>query len=443
MRITIQDFASMTSGLAAGTTKGGGSPVYTPAGAPDILPYQSATIASEKDLSKSLTEALNAVGKNVNAARKESNNLAFTQFQNELEPFLDEQAKAAKQTMMKETETNLHYDKSKEMLGGMRDDALVAIETKFSEALKNPYIAQRWQAIKPRYAKAASDYLAQTYQNEVTGRVAMVTEYALSDLKEALRKMHGNPKLTNDDKKLLLIEIWPGFKEKLSDFNVPDYKIDLLYEKALADGEIYFVKSQIKNKETLKTLPKTFSALKAKYPLAAKLAPLRLLDVFETYGAATQAEKRGLGIITMQEAIFTNPGFMLKHKTYDDYMTWAKGKTGEYATAQDITETDFKALRLKARSRKETISLRVDTKAKKKLLEEFKIEAANLIANNGYIQDPHSVATSQITIAELAKSPKFRDYPDLLSDAQIKGSDAQLAYRIKLFGVMKKPPVDF
>ena len=160
MKITIQDFAGMTSGLAAGTTKGGGAPV-------DTLSYESMWISSQKDLNKSMSDAFNAVGKNVKAARKETNNLVFTKFQNDAESFFMEEAKVRQQEFMEASDEDLLFDKSQTLIAGMRDDTLTKFETKYANTLKNPYVAERWVAIKSRYMKAAGDYLSNSYQREI------------------------------------------------------------------------------------------------------------------------------------------------------------------------------------------------------------------------------------------------------------------------------------
>jgi len=361
MKITIQDFAGMTSGLAAGTTKGGtGPPLYTPAGAPDTLSYESVGISSQKDLNKSMSDAFNAVGKNVKAARKETNNLVFTKFQNDAESFFMEEAQVRQQEFMEASDEDLLFDKSQTLIAGMRDDTLTKFETKYANTLKNPYVAERWVAIKSRYMKAAGDYLSNSYQREIADRVALMEQKSVAEVGVALRELQKVP-MTGDagpsNRQTARAAVFRLFKEQLDGFNIPESRIELLFNKESAKAEVAHLKALILSPGDRKKLPKTFDELQKKYSFAAEHESSDLFGVFQTYQNATLNDVRGLAKISISEKTYSDPQYMLKHKTYKEFQDWANqhnmlsqlGVDSPYAKFSSLTETDYKSLMLEAR----------------------------------------------------------------------------------------------
>jgi len=356
MRITLQDFGTQTAGLALGSLKGGNTPLYTPAGAPDTLSRESVATASNDDLVKAMAQAFKAVGKSVGDAKKESNHLLFTKFQGEAELWLHEQAKTVTKDFMGAGDEDLVYEKSQDLISKKRDDVFKGFENQFKNALENPYVKERWEAIKPRYQKAATEFLAANYQQELDTRIEQRRLDAEADLKTGLIGVQKIESRVEQDK--AVANLRKKFQQELSPFNISDSKITLIFDQTAAKAEVYLVRIQALDKEDRKKLPKSYKALEKQYPLAAKHLPLELSEVFVRYGKATEEDLRRVSVTNIQKRLYSDPNFMLKHNTYGSFKQWVRRNPqgSNFRRYENLDEADYDKLTLEALKARDRIN---------------------------------------------------------------------------------------
>ena len=351
MRITIQDFGNLTAGLSSGSTKGGGVPQYTPAGAPNTLSYESAGVTSQSDLANSLTNAFKSVGKTVNDAKKEADNLAFVELKSEWGEYLVGEIIDAPKWFQEFTTTDMADPTTK--LTQKAEDTVAAFEESEVGAalLKNPDAKQRWEALRASAVKDIITHLSSGFEAELRARVDVAKRQEIRLLGQAL------PDILGDSAAQLKVR--KEFGKSLKPYGVSNTQADYLFDVALSDAEILDLKTKIIHPETRRKLGASYTELVKKYPNAARFNAPALRLAFEKYGDLNEKELQNYAQFAAQERIKLNPGFILNSKDHPGFLASLKTKEDkkEYG---ELTELGYRKLRVEATTIQKGMSAKVD-----------------------------------------------------------------------------------